>query len=64
MTLQESLIKGLEDETDTVHNRLSVANRQIKLVMQTANEWKWWCLIFVLVVLLVVAIGFAFDAAI
>eukprot|EP00210_Caulerpa_lentillifera_P000614 g594.t1 len=64
LTLQEGLIKGLEDEADTVHNRLTVANKHIKLVMETASEWKWWCPIFILVVLLVVAIGFAFDVVI
>jgi len=62
LTTQEPLIRGLEDVADTVHNRLSVANKHIAIVMNTASEWKWWCFIFLLVAGLIIVLAFAFDA--
>jgi len=62
LTGQEVLILGLEEETDTVHNKITVANKHITLVMNTASEWKYWCLIFMLVAGLIVVLAIAFKA--
>ena len=62
LTEQEALLGNLEEETDTVHNRLTVANKHIHIVMNTASEWKWWCLIFLLVAGLIIVLAVAFKA--
>lgn len=61
VTLQEKLITVLDDETDTVHNRLTVATKHISMVMKSSGEWKWWCLIFFLVAGLIIVIAIAFK---
>ena len=35
-----ALIRGLEDEVDTVHSRIRVANKHIHIIMNTASEWR------------------------
>lgn len=55
------LLDNMEEEVDVVHSRMTAAAKRIKTIMTKSSDWRWWCVVAILVVALVALVVVAFK---